>query len=79
MKKGKQIYSYSYGDIILFTIKLKGLVDFHCSQVKRALHILVTNNEFLKALGHLSVTPPTATYPQVPLIIQTYELNFPDN
>lgn len=69
MKNGKQIYSYSYGGIILFTIRLKGLIDFHSSQVKRALHILVTKNEFLKALRHLSVTPPTATYAQVPLII----------
>lgn len=77
MKKGKQIYSYSYGDIILFTIKV--LKDFHSSQGEKALHILVVKNEFPKALRHLSVTPPAATYAQVPLIIQSYEFNFPEN
>lgn len=47
-------------------IKLKGLIDF-------SLHILVVKNESFKDLRHLNVTPPTATYAQVPLMIQSYD------
>ena len=49
MKKGKQIYSYSYGNILFFLlcIKWKGLLGFYSSQVKGALHILMVKNESL--------------------------------
>lgn len=55
MKKGKQIYSYSYGSTLFFLLKLKGLLGFQSSQVKMALHILAVKNEFLIVLRHLSV------------------------
>lgn len=67
--KNKQMICCSYGYILFFLkliIKLKGLIDF-------SLHILVVKNESFKDLRYLNVTPPTATYAQVPLMIQSYE------
>lgn len=67
-KRDTDIFLLLWDYNLLFTQYQIKRFDRLSSQAKTALHILVVENEFLKALRHLSVIPPTSTYAQVHLL-----------